>query len=132
MPEKTRRVLLQSIPAALLSARAIRPLSVGVVTEPGGTHLDLLLKGVAKYDGVAKVGMADPSGQSFERARTYLGRYGLALRAFPDYAQMLGETRPDLTIVTVEAQHNPGVVEAALSADSHVLSEKPPCVRAAQ
>jgi predicted dehydrogenase len=44
---------------------------------------------------------------------------------------MLKAARPALTLVTMEAALAPPQIEAALDAGSHVLAEKPSCVRAA-
>jgi predicted dehydrogenase len=129
----TRRSLLGAVPGALLSsAHAAKPLSIGFVTEPGGSHLSLLVKGISKCGGIGSVAIADPSGESFATVRDWLGRYGGALRTFKGHTEMIQSTAPDLTVITVEARHNPAIVEAALAANSHVMCEKPPCLHLSQ
>src|SRR5712675_1891853 len=118
MPSITRRSLLKSAPVALVSsARAAKPLSIAFVTEPGGTHLNLLVKGAGKCPGLASVAIADPSGESFAKVREWVGGYGGALRTFKGHAEMLRTVTPNLTVVTVEARNNPPIVEAALAAN---------------
>src|SRR5437763_3898194 len=114
MPEITRRSLLRSAPVALLSsARAAKPLSIAFVTEPGGTHLSLLAKGIGKCPGLGGVAIADPSGESFASVRERLRGYGASLRTFKGHAEMIRALTPDLTVITVEARNNPPIVEAA-------------------
>jgi predicted dehydrogenase len=133
MPATTRRRLLRLAPVAMLSAHAAaKPLSIGFITEPGGTHLDLLVRGVAKCSGIGAVAVADPSGNSFGPVRTSLGQLGSGLRTFSSHREMLEALTPDLVVVTVEARHNPEIVETALAANAHVLCEKPPCIHIAQ
>jgi predicted dehydrogenase len=115
-----------------MSARAAKKLSIAFVTEPGGTHLSLLAKGIATCEGIGPVAVADPSGESFAGVRDWLGGYGAGLRTFKGHDEMIKAMAPDLTVVTVEARHNPPIVEAALAANSHVMCEKPPCLRLSQ
>ena len=102
------------------------------ITEPGGTHLDLMVKGLAKCTGIGSVTAADPSGASFANVRRFLGPHSDRLRTFAGHKELLRAAKPDLAIITVEARHNPEIVEAALDAGSHVLCEKPPCLRLSQ
>lgn len=132
MPATTRRHLLRLTPAAVLAASAAaKPLNIGIVTEPGGTHLDLFAKGLAKCSGIGTVSLADASGKSTDAVRASLGPLAAGLRTFTSHRQMLQTAKPDLVIVTVEARHNPALVADALNANAHVLCEKPPCVRIA-
>ncbi len=128
-----RRSLLQVASGAAVSlAAAAKPLSIAFVTEPGGTHLDLMVTGTAKCAGIGSVAIADPSGDSFAKVRKLLGRYGDNLKTFANHQELLRAVKPDLAVITVEARHNPEIVEAALEAKAHVLCEKPPCLRLAQ
>jgi predicted dehydrogenase len=119
----------------LLSERFARGLPsglrVGVVSEPGGAHLDLFVRPLATAEGLESVALCDPSGQSFERSRKSLAERGAGARTFADHKEMLREFKPDFMIVTVEPVHAPPIVEAGLQAGAHVLSEKPPSVRLA-
>lgn len=45
---------------------------------------------------------------------------------------MLAVARPELTVVTTEGRNAPAAVNAALEADSHVLTEKPSCTKLEQ
>ena len=128
----SRRSLLRLAPAAVLTASAApKPLHVAIVTEPGGTHLDLFAKGLAKSSGIASVSLADPSGKSFAPVRASLGPLAATLRTFASSGEMFKAVPPDLAIVTVEPRHNPALVEAALRVNAHVLCEKPPCTKLA-
>ncbi len=130
MSTTSGRTLLHLAPGALLSARAAsKPLPVAVITEPTGSHLNLFFHGFAKCPEITQVAIADPTGKTFEIARKLLGPHASSLKTFSDYRQMLREVRPALTVVTLEAHHNAEVLTAALTADSHVISEKPPCVK---
>ena len=63
------------------------------------------------------------------RGRDLLGPHAANLRTFGAYDEMLRVIRPALTVVSLESHHNVAAIKAALNADSHVISEKPPCVR---
>src|SRR5438876_830982 len=52
-------------------------------------------------------------------------------RGFADHNEMLREFRPNVVLITVEAHRAPERIRAALEAGSHVLTEKPACVRVA-
>jgi predicted dehydrogenase len=102
---------------------------VAIVTEPGGAHLELLVRGVAESPEAGPTALADPSGESVERVRAALGARGAGLRVFGDWREMLRAFAPEFAIVTVEARRNPEIAAAALEAGAHVLCEKPPCIR---
>lgn len=129
MLEHTRRHLLRLAPAAALMKAAAIPVNIGIVTEPGGTHLDLFAKGLAKCPEVGTVAIADASGKSFEMVRAALGPLAGGLRTYASHREMLSALKPDLAIVTVEPRNNPALVEDALKANAHVLCEKPAAVR---
>jgi predicted dehydrogenase len=127
----TRRHLLRILPAAAVASAAAKPVNIGIVTEPGGTHLDLFARGLAKCPEVGTVAIADSSGKSFDSTRAALGPHGRTMRTYGSHREMLNALKPDLAIVTVEARNNPALVEDALKANAHVLCEKPPCVKLA-
>src|SRR4051812_47566 len=128
VPETTRRTLLYAAPGALLSARAAGPkLAVGLITEATGTHVNLFLKAFAKCPKITQVGISDTSGKTFALGRDLLGPHAANLRTFAAYDEMLRVIRPALTVVSLESHHNVPALKAALDADSHVISEKPPC-----
>lgn len=133
MPALTRRSLLRSTSLAAATALAAdRKLSVAFITEPGGTHLELMVSGLAKCSGIGSVSLADESAQSFDRIRALLEPAGHQLRTFTAIPEMLKVAKPDLTVVTVEARHNPRLAQLALASRSHVLCEKPPCLHLAE
>src|SRR5262249_46306566 len=73
--------------------------------------------------------VADPSGQTLERAKK---RLGAKLKdTFKDAATMLQKSRPAMVLVSMEAAAAPPAIDAALEAGCHVFCEKPSCVRAA-
>jgi predicted dehydrogenase len=113
------------------ASAATGPVRVGVVTEPGGAHLDLFVRALGACEGVDTVALCDPSGASFERSKKSLSSRAATARTFGDYREMLREQRPEIVVMTLEPVHTPPVIEAALEAGAHVLAEKPPCVRQA-
>lgn len=103
-------------------------ITVAVLTNVGGAHLDAYLGGLAVTEGVDSVVVADPSGASEAAARKTLGA---KLKSFEkDHAKALTEYQPALALVTMEAVQSPPVIQAALEANCHVLAEKPSCVKA--
>jgi predicted dehydrogenase len=103
----------------------------GIITEAKGNHLDGYLKGLPTCQGVEAVAAADPSGECFEKVRKLPGSLGAGFRGFGDHKEMLREFKPNVVLVTVEAHRAPERIRAALEAGSHVLTEKPGCVRIA-
>ena len=103
-------------------------ITVAVLTNVGGAHLDAYLAGLAVTEDVDAVVVADPSGVSEASARKTLGA---KLKSFEkDHAKALADHQPAMALVTMEAVQSPPVIKAALEANCHVLAEKPSCVRA--
>jgi predicted dehydrogenase len=103
-------------------------LTVAVLTDVGGAHLDSYLTGLALSDQVRSVVVADPSGLSEAAAKKSLGA---KLTHFErDHAKVLVDYQPGMALVTLEALHAPPVIQMALDANCHVLAEKPSCVKA--
>ncbi len=104
-------------------------ITVAVLTNTGGAHLDAYLSGLAEIVEAESVVVVDPSGASEAAARKTLGA---KLKNFErDHAKALSDHKPTLALVTLEAVQAPPVIQAALEANCHVLAEKPSCVRAA-
>jgi len=108
-----------------------RSIRVGVIAKPTGDHLQIYLKTLGECEGVEQVALADPTGETFERARSLLGRHAATLQTFRDYREILRTFRPGMALITVEPHEAPAAVEAALEQGCHVFVEKPPCVRLA-
>jgi predicted dehydrogenase len=105
-----------------------KTIPVAVVTNADGTHLDFFLPSLAQIDEVESVAYVDPSGATVDAARKALGN---RLRdVYRDAADMYKKYRPTMTLVTLEPRLSPPAIDAALDAGSHVLSEKPGCLRA--
>jgi len=104
-------------------------IKVGVITEPTGAHLGAYLSSLANCQGVEAIGVADPTGETFESAQSILGERFGDLRTFHDSGEMIETIKPQLAVVTLEAHRAPTFIEMALNSGSHVLSEKPACVR---
>ncbi|MEQ1853063.1 MAG: Gfo/Idh/MocA family oxidoreductase [Chthoniobacteraceae bacterium] len=103
-------------------------ITVAVLTDAGGAHVDSYLAGLAATAEVEAVVVADPSGGFEAVARKTLGA---KLKAFErDHARALADHTPTFALVTLEAVKTPPVIEAALEASCHVLAEKPACVKA--
>lgn len=105
---------------------------VGIITGRDGPHLGIYLSSVAACKGVAQVAVSDPSGSEFERARPALGSVFREVPTYRSPATMIGRFKPQLVIVTLPAHLSPAPIRLALEAGSHVLTEKPGCVRAEQ
>jgi predicted dehydrogenase len=101
---------------------------VGVITQPQGAHLKDYFGSLFQAPEVAKVALADPTGETETIARAELGDKFMA--AYRDTAKMLRDVKPELALVTTEAVLSPPAIDAALEAGCHVLAEKPSCIRA--
>ncbi|HEV3022165.1 MAG TPA: Gfo/Idh/MocA family oxidoreductase [Pirellulales bacterium] len=101
---------------------------VGVITHPQGAHLKDYFGSLAQAQEVAKVTLADPTGETEALARQELG--AKFMTAYRDTTAMLNDVKPELALVTMEAALAPPAIDAALDAGCHVLAEKPSCVRA--
>jgi len=102
-------------------------IDVAVITEPTASHRTGYLNVLAKCQGVRKVAVADHTGKTADDSRNRLG--GRFDRFFDDPRRMLEAIKPALTVITMEGHRSPAAIEAALAADSHVLTEKPGCVK---
>lgn len=103
-------------------------ITVAVLTDAGGAHVDSYLGGLAVTEEVESVVIADPSGAYEALAKKTLGA---KLKAFErDHAKALASHSPTLALATLEAVNAPPVIKAALEANCHVLAEKPSCVKA--
>jgi predicted dehydrogenase len=118
--------------AAARRGAARPPISVAVVMEPTGPHLDAYLSSLADCAGIREIAIADRTGETFARAEQALGRKRPAPRTYRDPLEMVRRLRPELAVVSLESHHAPEVIEALLEAGCHVLSEKPACVRREQ
>ena len=103
-------------------------LTVAVITQAGGAHLSSYFDSLAQTPEVGRVVVADSSGACFDDARKRLGAKLAAV--FPSADALLGDVRPTLALVSMEARHAPHAIDRALTAGCHVLAEKPACVRA--
>jgi predicted dehydrogenase len=104
-----------------------KTITVGLLTDAGGAHLGAYYQSLASSPEVAAVAVSDPSGQHLEAAKKALGnKY---IEGFKDPGALLAQVRPQAVLVSLEAVQSPPVIERALEAGCHVLSEKPACVR---
>jgi predicted dehydrogenase len=100
---------------------------VGVITNADGAHVDAYLPSLAKAEEAESVALADPSGKMTALARKSLGKKLAATYANP--REMLRKFQPQMALISMEAALAPPLIDAALEAGCHVLSEKPGCVR---
>ena len=105
---------------------------VGIITERNGPHLGIYLGSVAACQGVAQVAVSDEGGEELERAGRVLGSAFGEVPTFRSHATMIEQFKPQLVIVTLPAHLSPAPIRLALEAGSHVLTEKPGCVRIEQ
>jgi predicted dehydrogenase len=120
--------LLAARVAAAVPASNLR---IGVITAPAGGHASLFVQALTTCPGVGEVAFCDPSGESLGRLKAALGSMGAGARTFADHRELMTAFKPELVFVTVEPVQAPPLIEAALAAGAHVVSEKPPCVRLA-
>jgi len=105
---------------------------VGIITQRHGPHLGIYLNAVAGCAGVAKAAVSDESGAELPAARRILGRAFSEVPTYRSAASMIDEFKPQLVIIALPAYLSPDPIRRALEAGSHVVSEKPGCVRAEQ
>lgn len=118
--------ILYNVP---MPADPINPISVAVLTDAGGAHLDAYFEALASIDEVENVLLCDPSGASAGGAKKALGEKLAGV--YRDPAKVFAGERPELALVSVEAVQGPPLIDRALEAGCHVFAEKPACVRAA-
>jgi predicted dehydrogenase len=103
-------------------------ITVGVITNPEGAHLNDYLAGLAATEDVESVALADTTGKTEAAAKKALG--DKLQSSYRDAATMLRESKPAMALVTLEAALAPQAIDAALEFGCHVLAEKPSCLRA--
>ncbi len=101
---------------------------VGIVTEKGGAHLSAYIQALRDTEECSNVVLCDPSGQSFEMAKSILGEKLSAV--YRDLDKMLTSAKPVMALVSMEAVNAPPVLDQLLDAGCHIYAEKPACVRA--
>lgn len=103
-------------------------ITVGLLTHGGGAHVGAYLSALAAADRCEEVVLADPDGRWEADARAVLK--DKLKHISRDHHAALGEHRPQMALITMEAKHAPPAIDAALDANCHVFAEKPACVRA--
>jgi predicted dehydrogenase len=100
--------------------------NVGLIAHPDGAHLTIYFSSLAGTPEVGDVFLADPTGETFDRAREILKE---KLKGTYRDVRMMLEKKPLMAVVSLEAATAPPAIDAALNAGCHVLTEKPACVR---
>jgi predicted dehydrogenase len=103
-------------------------IKVAVLTQAGGAHLSAYFGALAVIAEAESVVLADASGQNLAVARKALGPK--LANTYKDSTELLRQEQPQMALVSVEAAVAPVVIDAALEAGCHVLSDKPACLRA--
>jgi predicted dehydrogenase len=122
-----RRSFTQALAVSALAED--RRIGVALLTHAGGPHLGQYLEALAATAEVSSVFLADPDRQVEPAARTALGRK--LEGSFLSPAELFANHKPQLALVAMEALLAPPAITAALTAQCHVLAEKPACVRLA-
>ncbi len=106
-------------------------IDIGLIIEPGASHISGYLEVLAARKGVRSVAVAVSDKAMLENAKRQLGKrfYG---NGFLSAKQMLAKVRPTLTVVTMEGVNAPAAIRMALESGSHVLTEKPSCTKLEQ
>ena len=102
---------------------------VAVITSPTGTmHVGGFLEILAALPEVGQAALVTRGADDIEsHARTHLG--ARLAGAYADEETLLREFQPTLTIVSLEPRDAPAAIAACLRHGSHVLAEKPACLR---
>ena len=103
-------------------------IKVGLITHAAGAHVGAYLQALAAVQQCDEVVLVDPDRRWDSEARRVLG--DKLKHVVRDHKVLLGEHRPPMVLVTMEARLAPPVIDDALEADCHVFAEKPACVRA--
>ncbi len=106
-------------------------IDIGLIIEPGASHISGYLEVLSVRKGVRSVAVAVPNKAMLQNVKRQLGKrfHG---NGFLSVKQMLAKVRPALTVVTMEGVNAPAAIRAALQAGSHVLTEKPSCTKLEQ
>ena len=106
-------------------------IDIGLIIEPGASHISGYLEVLAERKGVRSVAVAVSDKAMLENAKRQLGKrfHG---NGFLSAKQMLTKVRPKLTVVTMEGVNAPVTIRMALESGSHVLTEKPSCTKLEQ
>ena len=117
--------------SGLYAADPSDQIDIGLIIEPGASHISGYLEVLAARKGVRSVAVAVSDKAMLENAKRQLGKrfHG---NGFLSAKQMLAKVRPALTVVTMEGINAPGAIRMALEAGSHVLTEKPSCTKLEQ
>ena len=124
--------LLMVLFAPMLNAADLgEQIDIGLIIEPGASHISGYLEVLAARKGVRSVAVAVSDKDMLQNAKRQLGKrfHG---NGFLSAKQMLAKVRPALTVVTMEGVNAPAAIRAALQAGSHVLTEKPSCTKLEQ
>ena len=102
---------------------------VAVITAPSGTmHVSGFLEILAALPAVAQVALVTDGADDIQaHAQAHLGDRLMGTYTDPD--ALFAAFQPDLTIVSLEPRTAPPAIAACLRHGSHVLAEKPACLR---
>ena len=107
-----------------------KQISVAVLTNETGAHLGAYFSALKEIDEVKEVFLSDPSHQQVESARSQLGTK--LSQVYQKSEILLGNEKPDLALVTMEARQTPQSINLALEQGCHVFAEKPACLSVQQ
>lgn len=92
-------------------------------------HVDNYLEAAASARRVDEIAVAGPFAAT--RYPKFQTAGGTPWRHFANERELLERFRPQVSVVSYPADRSPGFVRMALEAGTHVIAEKPACVRAA-
>lgn len=101
-------------------------MKVAFLTHAEGAHMGAYFSALAAAADCDEVVLADPDRKWEAEAKKTLG--DKLTRTYADHSELLKKESPKFCLVSMEAQHAPPVIEAALNSGAHVFSEKPGCV----
>jgi predicted dehydrogenase len=114
-----------------LAATSDKKAEVALITHADGPHLSGYIEALAKTGEVGTVFLSDPSGATVDAVRKGVGAKLAAGGVYKSPRDLFAARKPVISLITMEAALAPPAVDAALTAGSHVMVEKPACVRAA-
>lgn len=107
-----------------------KQISVAVLTNETGAHLNAYFSALKEIDGVKEVFLSDPSQNQVEQAQKQLGTK--LSQVYQNSESLFQDHKPDMALVTMEARQAPQAINLALERGCHVFAEKPACLSVQQ
>jgi len=124
-----RRSLLAGMTVAAATAQPSK-INAAIIAVRG-VNVAPYLKELGASPFLNRIALCDTTGSLFPYTEPYLGARNKDLQLFRSIPEMLREVRPEMVLVSLEANQAPPAIQAALEANCHVVVEKPGCTNLA-